>query len=166
MARERHYPDPPWGILHGTDSPTPEELYPPRLIWIEGRVKITAHNELYRDMMQEAYPLLVRLGFHVHEQVITEEDDPDAKPTRRRFSTTNVPLYHVIATVTVDPGHDAMYYTEELFKTEPWTDFTIAAAKARFHRAVLRAGTTKIRKFYVPKTGRVLFGPPKWNLPQ
>lgn len=164
MASERHFPDPPWGIMHGTESPTPEELYPPRMVWIEGRIKIGTYDELYRDMLQEAYPLLTRLGFHVHEQMMTIEDDD--KPQRRRFSPTNVPLDHVIATVTLDPGHDALYYTNELFRTEPWTDFTIAAAKAKFHRAVIRAGTTKLRKFYAPKSGRVLFGHPKWEPPK
>lgn len=163
MARERHFPNPPWGIMHGTDAPPPQELYPPRLVWIEGRVRIDTHDELYRDMLAEVYPLLNRLGFHVHEQMITIEDDAEGKPVRRRFSPTNVPLDHVVATVTLDPGHDALYYANELFRTEPWTDFTIAAAKAKFHRAVIRAGTTKLRKFYAPKSGRVLFGPPDWS---
>ena len=164
MARERHYPDPPWGIMHGTDSPTPEELYPPILIWIEGRVRINTHDELYRDMMQEAHPLLTRLGFTVHEQVITLEDDPESIPKRRRFTPTNIPLDHVIATVMLDPGHDDLYYAGELFKIDPWNEHTQTAARNRFRQAARRAGTTKIRKFFT-RGGKVLYGPPKWNPP-
>jgi|HubBroStandDraft_4_1064222.scaffolds.fasta_scaffold00019_103 hypothetical protein len=165
MARERHYPDPPWGIMHGTDSPPPAELYPPRLVWIEGRIRINTEDDLFRDMMQEAYPLLIRLGFQVHEQMITVEDDISTVPQRRRFTPTNIPLEHVIATVSLDPGHDDLYYAEELFKGDLWNEFTQAAARNRFRQAARRAGTTKIRKFWT-RGGKVLYGPPNWEPPK